>query len=312
MSVARNTFLSRIDALSAAVSNPAIVAPSLSAANSAQLFRNGLAVISFSILEDFLRTRVEEIFSAISASPIPFSTLPPALREMLTVGAVRGLKQQIEHAKREGTDSVALAQSHARCIASTASAAHTFSAFGFGREHSNVAWEEIESLLAALFIDNSGQTLGSVALRIASGTFAAKSFFNELAKSRHKAAHDASSAVQAMDLQSYPINLSNFAVVFDAVVSAASVKIKTADTKYLAGEKLSGKSVLVRIIEESSNGKQWREIVPSNPPAKHAKKVSSSESDAVLAAMPRATKNAETLIVRDRQGALKAWHTPAL
>ena len=123
MSVARATFLERLAAFKDAINVELLVsqAPSEVKHNQrARLMRNGLSVVGFAIVEDFVKARTAEVLTRIGNSPATFEQLPEKLRKASVLGVVKALRFQAD--LRSGDDSlndvISFVQEHARLLGS--------------------------------------------------------------------------------------------------------------------------------------------------------------------------------------------------
>jgi hypothetical protein len=121
MAAGKDIFLAHMSAFGDAINHESIVErePNQHRENArARVMRNGLAVICFSILEEFFRLRAKEVLSHIGRTGIPFENLPEELRRILTVKA---LSAAVFHVRllKPNRDDVVFAQEIAQQIAST-------------------------------------------------------------------------------------------------------------------------------------------------------------------------------------------------
>src|SRR5688572_30793007 len=93
----REIFVDRMAALIEAAESTDLVStsPVTSARDPARLLRNGLAVVSYSALEDFVVERSFEILSNFDSTKVPFGRLPDKLKDAATVGAAKALSFRV-------------------------------------------------------------------------------------------------------------------------------------------------------------------------------------------------------------------------
>lgn len=92
MPTAKQNFLERLFIIEKTLSTPNILdgLPTQTEHNNiARLLRNGLAVVGFVALEDFIKNRAIEILNEIASSHIPFSNLTEDLRYFSTVDVLK-------------------------------------------------------------------------------------------------------------------------------------------------------------------------------------------------------------------------------
>ena len=255
MPTAREIFLSHLQAYSDAVNHESVVsgAPSEHRKNArARIIRNGLAVVSFNILEDFLRRRAKEVLAHIGRAGIRFADLPDALKQMLTVKALNATAFQLR-SLRPNRDEVAFAQEMAQQVASTMMLPFDACDVSFGYEGSNLTVIVVEDFLRALNVEKPWESIGIVAARAGIGTLrsGARAAFDGIARRRHEAAHDAQTDVQPSDLQSAHLDVLGIAFGFDAIASVAALEFRLLNRLVMSGkEKVQQKSVKMYFIDQ--------------------------------------------------------------
>src|SRR5437899_10227250 len=95
----------------------------------ARILRNGLGVIAFAILEDFIKSRTAELTGRMCNRGVPFLDLPEGVRSASFSGALRAVIFQAELQKRQQVDPTALIQQHSAKISSTSGAGYSISGF---------------------------------------------------------------------------------------------------------------------------------------------------------------------------------------
>jgi hypothetical protein len=97
MSRARRSFFERLVAYESAVGQDLIVTktPSETDHNArARLFRNGLAVVAFALVEDFIKSRTGEVIQRVGYGVSAFDDLPYPIRSAATAGVTKALSYQ--------------------------------------------------------------------------------------------------------------------------------------------------------------------------------------------------------------------------
>ena len=102
-----------------------------------KMLRNGMAIIAFTILEDFIKKRIGEILKAVGTTPVSFSSLPPRIREAATVSALKGIQNRADTLRRNAEDHITFIQNETHFISSTKDAVFEFSEFSLGWDKSN-------------------------------------------------------------------------------------------------------------------------------------------------------------------------------
>ena len=84
MPTAKDVFLNRLSDFKNALSSNDLISRTLvdrGHNEKARMLRNGMAIIGYTILEDFIKRRLGEIFKDIGNSGISFNALPPKIKE---------------------------------------------------------------------------------------------------------------------------------------------------------------------------------------------------------------------------------------
>ena len=235
---ARANFFDRIAALGNALNHESIVAgpPAEIVENArARITRNGLAVIGFTIVEDFFRARAQEVLARIGRSGVGFDRLPSGLRRMSTIRAMKAAMFQL-NIKDAQRDDIAYVQDKARSVASTLSSSFEISELSFGYESSNISDSMISEFLEALQVEKPWENIGQVAARAGVGTLSQrhKAAFVELSDRRHRAAHDPRADLQPGELQSGLIDTIGLAIGFDALLSVVGQRFHRQDKDFLS------------------------------------------------------------------------------
>lgn len=309
MSQARATFYDRLGAFNSATQSEVIFskAPHEVSHNAcARLFRNGLAVVGFAIIEDFIKTRTGEVLQRIGNSRVPFSDLPIGIKNAATMGVVSALRFQENLLDKRVVDIHTYYQQHTRLISSTGGSGYEISNLAFGHDKSNLSPSDVNAILEAFCIEKPWSAMGSVASRVGAGVADIKSIFENAASKRHEAAHQASADIETTDLISYGSQVISLAISFDLLLSRALRKILDIDKNYLEQrEKIKGNQISIRFI--SRNSGYWRETVDANSRARERNR------DLLLlksACIQRARANGQSVIVRDERGLPAEWLTP--
>lgn len=256
---ARSTLYERIEALASAINHESVVAgpPSARAENArAKIMRSGLAVITFAILEDFLRSRSREALAYVSRSGNAFSKMPSALRRLATIRTIKAVIFQLG-IKDNSRDDIAYVQKMAGSIASTSTSSYEIPDIAFGYDASNLSDTMIEELLEALQIEKPWESIGQVAARAGVGTLRQRhrAAFAELATRRHHAAHDPRSDIQPSELEAGLLDVVGLAVGFDALLSMAAERFRSRDKDFLEGKKkILQRDLGIVFIEPADNG----------------------------------------------------------
>jgi len=213
----------------------------------AQLIRNGLAVVAFSYVEDFVRQRIAEVLAGLSSLGVSFSTLPERIREACTFGLLKPLYNRASLIA-DPTSRTVFAQDHARFLASTMALPFQLSELSFGYRGSNVSAEEIAEILRAFQVQAPWENIKILAGRVGLGSLSPESAFTNAAKRRHQAAHVAGTITPIGDLIAFVNEARGIAFGFDSLLSSALLKMKRRDAAFAAGTKLDANAVALTLL----------------------------------------------------------------
>lgn len=193
MSIARNDFFTRVEYLNSTVSLPVLINTSVGGSGSARILRNGLGILCFNILEDFVRKRTVEVLTEIASSGIEFSKLPKGLQEASTIEAMKSILFQVQLEKKDGTNNwKSTLQDEAFKVYSTKNnTTFSISKYSLAHQSSNVSSKDITDICSRLNISGGWVTLTDMG-KCFSSILDMCQAFNNAAERRHAAAHDAS------------------------------------------------------------------------------------------------------------------------
>ncbi|HSW14262.1 MAG TPA: HEPN domain-containing protein [Solimonas sp.] len=305
MSVARNNFLQAYAALSSAFTEPVILDVGMGATphnERARLLRNGLAVMTFSALEGFIRSRSLEILRDIRPNLVPLANLPEGIQKHLTVSVIEGLSNKVRYMKT--ADAISIIQAEAAFLGSVdKQTAYGFSDYSFGRDKSNVSGEDIKALLAALGVNEPWEAIRHICIKANFGGITlVQEQYKKISLERHAAAHVASHQVAATTLADHARNAYAIALGFDVLASAAKTMVNSR-TRPLANAPFANAIGMFTIQPVSPNWSTWR--VTKHGSAR-AVKVCTTLSDAEQVALSR-TGDTDAVVVLDRSGTPQSW-----
>lgn len=304
MSNARSLFNSRIASLINSLGIEAVQAKPLTeqAHNDvARMLRNGLAVVGFAALEDFIKSRISEILSEIGATNVPFGHLPEKLQYAVTFEALSAISYQM--GLRPKADRILYVQEHAQRIASTATAAYDLTSHALGYDQANVQDETIKGMLKCFQIDNPWGEITRIASRLGLAALPLDETYKSAAIRRHRAAHVAHADTPQTDLQQFSKEALAIAIGFDALLSCALSKLRLHDAPYLQGQaKVSAADITIRKILPA--GSKWREELEGRS---NAVKIEESKDVLLAAARSRAAAARNLLVIQGDSGQVVGW-----
>jgi len=125
---AKSNFISRIKGLHKSLDIEAVMDKDLRNHDHneiARIIRNGLAVVGFAALEDFIKTRCSEIAKEIGTTGVRFDHLPEKLKDAFTFEALTALAYQLS--LKEKAEKISYTQEQSAKIASTINSTYELS-----------------------------------------------------------------------------------------------------------------------------------------------------------------------------------------
>ncbi|WP_159098819.1 hypothetical protein [Aquabacterium olei] len=234
--------------------------------SAAHLRLNGLSVVAFSVLEDFVRRRAYEVLHWLGSQNVPFSALPGALQSAILIGTLKGLNFSLERAEK--ADRGFIVQLEGMLLGQTGENGRFVpSEYFFGRSSSNISDGAVKALLEAVGfgeVEKAVDHVGQVFRVAISGNIF--SIFGALAKKRHSAAHAFPQNYLVADFsEDVRRRIPVFAACFDACLSQyayhhASDVASGRSSSFNQVDFLSSKAKL-RVIEWNGVDKVWDEYL---------------------------------------------------
>jgi hypothetical protein len=304
MASAKSLFLERIASLVASTRIDAITNRSLTERSHndvARILRNGLAVVGFASLEDFIKSRISEVLNEVGRTGVPFRSLPEKLRFAATFESVSALSYQMQI--REKSDRVAYIQEHAAKISSTSASAYEITPHAFGYDQANVNSDTIKSILKSFLVDDPWGEMSKIAARIGLVGMPLDETFRSAATRRHRAAHVAHHDTPQTDIQQYTKEAYAIAITFDALLTKALKNLYSQNARYLSGqEKISSLSIKIRSLRMQNN--IWKELIEGSS---RAVKADANLSAIQIVAKSRAIAAGNLYIEYNQEGEISNW-----
>lgn len=224
MSEARSQFLEGMRGLETAAGR--IGSPSLGSNSSRSpeyLQLNGLHVIAFALLEDFLRKRTNEVLTSLGMLAVNFESFPADLKLHILQESFKGIGFYISRKDDESRLDRLLMEVMTLNTSTDSDVIFQPSDFCFGKSQSNISLAQIVSLLQSFGIDVAVlfSKIMEIQLRL-SHLGSAEVMFKRLAENRNAAAHAFS---LNFDLVKFSSDLKTsykvFAFLFDTALSQA-------------------------------------------------------------------------------------------
>jgi hypothetical protein len=307
MPSAKENFINRIDLFDKAVNSDAVSTRPFGDVNHnslANIFRNGLAVLGFTILEDFIKNRIGELFKEISLVAVPFTRLPIKLQEAATLHSIRSIQFRANVLKSGEEDWMTFIQNESKLMGSTLSLPYELSSYSLGWDKSNLSKEDVTNFMSFLCVEGGWSSIQKVSAK-ASVTLASPSeTFKNAATRRHSAAHNADANSPISDLIDYDNQSRILAFCFDSLISRSVKFIKDRDAAFLGDTKKTNDShVKIRYIIQ--HGTTWKEYSDSSV---RAVKVEPDLNVLIPQSLSRARSNGEILLVKSTTNKIINWH----
>lgn len=271
--------------------------------NRARVVRNGVAVVSFSVLEEFIKARLGEILVDVSQSGTFFNELPEDLQEAVTFGAIASIAYTSKLMDKSVNSHITFVQQEAASIASTLSFPFNISPKSIGWDKANLGKDDVKNFMEKLKISGGWQTLREISVRVNHTLPNPSESFTNAARRRHRAAHMPSTSTLFSDLVSFLTEARVIGFAYDCMLTHAKRLIEIRDTMYLKKNTvINHLNVKFRFIEHRN--KFWCEC---KSPGGSVVRKSGTRNVAVTRALPRVRKNKEILVILGSTRQILDW-----
>lgn len=271
---------------------------------------NGLHVVAFAALEDFIRRRAHEVISWLGVEGVRLENFPRRLQMLILQGTIEGINFSLSRTDKD--DRITLLQLQGLLLSSSGENDQAFvpSEYFFGRAASNISRDDVRELLEAFGLGERLACLNEVTALLEMPLLESiESVFTRLAKNRHRAAHGFGLDYKLSDFRSDMAHaLPLFAFAFDTSISQCAQALhKTVVTDKAVFEKFSAATSIVRIVGFDPEQSCWHEYRLG----KIIKKLKKGELRKRLDAFANRTMGrGETLIVKNEKGLIDGWIQP--
>lgn len=266
--------------------------------------RNGIAIIGFSILEHFIRTRTGELLLSFDQISISFEDLPKKIKEIATKGAIKGIANRVKYED----DAIIFAQAESSIVASSLNTTYQISRYSIGWDGSNLRVDDIGKIFNCFSIDDGWNSIDILSRRLNLAIPSSKDSFINAAQRRHDAAHNVDAEIHPAHLESFVREAYGIALGFDLLVSTAYRKIYIGDNDYLNNAtKITTRDIALRTI--SFDGNRWRE---HREGGRRAVKTAETKEEVWPNALLRAKNNNEFLLSMESDGFPSKWEFPSI
>jgi len=276
----------------------------------AKLLRNGLAVVGFSALEDFINERASEVLKRIGEMGVPFDSLPEKLRKAATKNVLKAVRFKMRHMDEEG-DAIGFIQEQARKIGSTASSAYELSELSLSNGRSNMNHEDVRNMLQVVNVDKPWKQMSEIASTIGIGSPSLEDGFRQAARRRHASAHDSTSDTESAYLNSFYLNAVGVAVGFDLLISEFMRTTRNHEVDYTHDESLIvAEDLSIVSLDLLPSGEWGISADPSQAGYDNHMTLDSDVAQAQTEAIQYCASESAALVVRGGNRIPRMWHTP--
>lgn len=271
-----------------------------------RLLRNGMAIIGFTILEDFIKRRSGEILKSIGSPSTlcNFNNLPDKLKEAVTFSALKGITARADMLRRNSEDHILFVQEETTFISSTKNSSFELSSFSIGWEKSNIADSDISDILSIFNVDGGWYAIQTLSTLFNSSIIQPNSQFKNFASNRHKAAHNTNTDSAMVDLINFENQSKIIALCFDALISKSLSYLIENNKAFLnATLKTKPTDIKYRFIKYSDG--KWKEFNQNNP--KRAYRTNSDYNALLVQSKLRSQNGKEVLIIKNADNSIKDW-----
>jgi hypothetical protein len=233
----------------------------------ANILRQGLAVLTFSAIESFIRDRVSEVLCSFTNGSLRFSDLSADLQKACTISALDGVRFRLKFQDKQ--DKITWLMSALAPVANAGSNVSNLSGYSFGQAASNLIEDDIRDILQAFGVESPWTEMSKLTTRIGIALLDCKSEFTTIKERRHSSAHSILGNVPSSDLSNSIRSALAIAVAFDILLSNARSLINQGIGPNAGGRsKMTSKDVRLVFVEprtRTANFEVRREQLP--PPA---------------------------------------------
>lgn len=269
-----------------------------------RMLRNGMSIIGFTFLEDFIKRRTGEILKSIGTTGCNFNLLPEKIKEAVTFYALKGINSRADTLKRNSEDFITFIQNETGFISSTKSSVYELSEYSIGWDKSNLNSQDISDILTILNIEGGWNSIQRLSSLINCSILNPDQVFKNFAMNRHKSAHNSDANSLLTDLESFITQSKIIAFCFDALIDKSLSYIKLNNLSYL-NLTLKTKPLDVKIRFLIEIGGKWKEFANNN--LTRAFRTNIDYNVILIDAKLRAQTNKEILLIKYENNSIRDW-----
>jgi hypothetical protein len=314
MATAKNYFIERINTFNSIIFPENVDDISLSSKSltetlhneKVRMLRNGMTIIGFTIIEDFIKRRTGEVLKEISSTSCSFNNLPTKLKETVTFYALKGISSRAENIKRNSDDFISFIQKETGYVSSTNKSVYEFSEYSMGWDKSNLNSEDISDFLKVFNVNGGWDSIKSLSSIINCSLLNPKEIFINFASNRHKSAHNSDANSLLTDLQNFINQSKIIAFCYDSLLNKSFSYIRLNSISFLNGTiKTLPSDIKIRYIIESQG--KWKEYQNNN--FNRAFRINTDYLTILGEAKLRAERNKEVLLTKYENNYIREWFT---
>ncbi len=270
-----------------------------------RMLRNGMSIIGFTILEDFIKRSTGEILKGIGLTSCNFNLLSDRLKEAVTFYALKGISSRADTLRRNSEDFITFIQNETGFISSTKSSVFELSEYSIGWDKSNLNSGDISDILNILNVDGGWNSIQRLSSLINCSILNPDQVFKNFAMNRHKSAHNSDAASLLTDLESFINQSKIIAFCFDTLLYKSLSYIRLNNPNFLnLTLKSRPQDIKIRYLIENTD--KWKEYANNN--LTRAYRSSNDYYTILNDAKLRAQSNNEVLLVKYENNSIKDWY----
>lgn len=270
-----------------------------------RMLRNGMSIIGFTILEDFIKRRTGEILKGIGLTGCNFNLLSDKLKEAVTFYALKGINSRADTLRRNSEDFITFIQNEAGFISSTKGSDYELSEYSIGWDKSNLNSSDISDILNILNVDAGWNSIQILSSMINCSILNPNQVFKNYAMNRHKSAHNTDADSLITDLESFINQSKIIAFCFDCLLNKSLSYIRLNNSNFFNSTlKSKPQDIKIRYIVEITG--KWKEYANNN--LTRAYRTNIDYNIILNEAKLRAQSNNEVLLIKYENNSIRDWY----
>ena len=279
----------------------------------AAMLRQGLAVLTFSAVESFIRERTGEVLQTFDNARVTFSDLSSALQKAVTLGALEGVRFRLKLQPQQ--DKINWLVASLTPIARATTDVSQLSEHSFAHASSNLDEDAVKDILRAFGIEDPWQQITQLTSRLGVALLDSKSEFAAIKERRHASAHSRATQVPHADLLASAKASLAICIAFDLLLSHSRGLHNLGQWPGVAGRSpLAAASIALVFVAPRAGTRSFvlrREQLPPPAPvlARPTVRVFSDESAAISYGTTYAQARRSQLVIVDQTSTPSDWTT---